>query len=242
MNSVMSSLTPPLPQYEPSSLLNLLEGKKQRREGGRRLSIYQPYPKQGEFHAAGATIRERLFLAGNRCGKTEAGAMEVGMHLSGRYPSWWEGKRFDKPIRAWASGVTGESTRDVVQAKLFGPPDRRAEWGNGTIPRDCLDLGQIATGRGIAGAIDMAPVRHYRPDGSFDGFSSLALKSYERGREKWQGPGLELVWFDEEPPMDIYLEGLTRTNETGGIVFLTCTPLKGMSLVMTRFLVPPETE
>lgn len=206
------------------------------RKARNRLRAYQPYPKQGEFHAAGATIRERLFLAGNRCGKTEAGAMEAAMHLTGRYPDWWTGRRFTGPIRAWAAGVTGESTRDVVQAKLFGPPDRRAEWGTGTIPRDCLDLGQIATGRGIAGAIDMAPVRHHKPDGTPDGWSSFALKSYERGREKWQGPGLELVWFDEEPPMDIYLEGLTRTNETRGIVFLTCTPLLGMSDVMRRFL------
>lgn len=84
----------------------------------------------------------------------------------------------------------------------------------------------------------MAPVRHHDASGAFDGWSSLAFKSYERGREKWQGPGLEVVWCDEEPPLDIYLEGLTRTNETGGIMFLTCTPLLGMSDVMRRFLMP----
>jgi len=84
----------------------------------------------------------------------------------------------------------------------------------------------------------MLPVKHHDPEGNFDGYSSLAFKSYERGREKWQGAGLELVWFDEEPPQDIYIEGLTRTNETSGIVFLTCTPLLGVSDVMIRFLYP----
>jgi hypothetical protein len=86
-----------------------------------------PYPKQAEFHIAGAKYRERLFLAGNRCGKTECGAAEMAFHLTGRYPDWWEGKRFGRAVRAWAAGVTNESTRDVVQAKLLGPPDRKEE-------------------------------------------------------------------------------------------------------------------
>src|ERR1700679_4210705 len=45
-----------------------------------------------------------------------------------------------------------------------------------------------------------------------------------------------MVWFDEEPPLDIYLEGLTRTNSTVGPVFVTFTPLLGMSDVVKRFL------
>ena len=60
----------------------------------------------------------------------------------------------------------------------------------------------------------------------------LSFKSYERGREKWQGETLEGVWFDEESPLDIYTEGLTRTNATGGITIMTCTPLLGMSEVV----------
>jgi hypothetical protein len=51
------------------------------------------------------------------------------------------------------------------------------------------------------------------------------------------------VWFDEEPDEDIYTEGLTRTNATKGIVYMTFTPLKGMSNVVRRFLQekPPGT-
>lgn len=218
-----------LPSLEPSLLLKHLEMERNRRTAQRRLTNYTPYPKQAAFHAAGAKYRERLLLGGNRIGKTECGAAEVAMHLTGQYPSWWEGKRFEKPTRWWAAGVTGESTRDVVQAKLFGPPERKEDWGTGFIPMACL--GEVSTGRGIAGAIDTAAVRHVS-----GGWSSIAFKSYERGREKWQGAGLEGVWFDEEPDEDIYLEGLTRTNETGGLVYLTCTPLLGMSNVMKRFL------
>ena len=42
--------------------------------------------------------------------------------------------------------------------------------------------------------------------------------------------------MDEECPIDIYTEALTRTNETGGIVYMTCTPLLGMTDVIGRFL------
>jgi phage terminase large subunit-like protein len=68
------------------------------------------------------------------------------------------------------------------------------------------------------------------------GSSTCLFKAYEQGRAKWQGDTLLGVWFDEEPPLDIYTEGLTRTNATGGIVMLTFTPLKGMSDVVKMFL------
>jgi len=225
----MSNLQAQSLPLEPSLLLSILEKEQEKRRARNRLKSYQPYQKQLEFHNAGATHRERLFLAGNRCGKTEAGAAETAIHLTGKYPDWWMGKRFDKPIKAWAAGVTGESTRDVVQQKLFGPPERREEWGTGSIPK--ADIGDISTGRGISGAIDTASIKHVS-----GGWSSLSFKSYERGREKWQGAALELIFMDEEPPIDIYFEALTRTNETGGIIFITCTPLLGMSDVMRRFL------
>jgi phage terminase large subunit-like protein len=63
------------------------------------------------------------------------------------------------------------------------------------------------------------------------GTSRIRLKYFEQGRQKWQGETLDWVWFDEEPPEDIYTEGMTRTNATGGIVWTTFTPLLGMSTV-----------
>lgn len=197
------------------------------------LTDYKPYPRQAEFHAAGATYRERLLRAGNQLGKTLAAGMEVAMHATGKYPDWWIGRRFTKPIAAWAAGVTGESTRDNPQRILLG---RLGELGSGSIPK--ADLIDCASSRGLPGAIDTIQVRHIT-----GGVSQIALKSYEKGREKWQGETLDFVWFDEEPPSDIYIEGLTRTNATGGMVFITFTPLKGMSEVVRRFLMekPPGT-
>lgn len=168
-------------------------------------------------------------MAANRFGKTQCGAAEMAMHLTGRYPDWWAGKVFTKPIRAWAAGVTNESTRDVVQEKLLGPPTRREDWGTGFIPGDAL--GHVSLARGVADLVDGCAVKH-----ATGGWSQLQFKSYERGREKWQGAALEVLWLDEEPPPPIYFEGLTRTNETGGIVYMTFTPLLGMSDIVSMFL------
>src|SRR6516162_6186493 len=100
-----------------------------------KLAAYQPYPKQLEFHAAGATHRERLLMAGNQLGKTFCGAMEVAMHATGFYPSWWRGRRFDRPTTSWVAGTTGETVRDTIQRMLVG---RTGQTGTGTIPRDAI--------------------------------------------------------------------------------------------------------
>jgi phage terminase large subunit-like protein len=212
-----------------SELVALLS-ERQRRINRNRLKAYRPYSKQREFHAAGADHRERLLMAGNQLGKTFSGAAEVAMHLTGLYPDWWEGRRFDRPTRWWAGSKTGEVTRDGVQRLLVGEPKDAARWGEGMIPGD--DLVDHSRRQGVPDALDSVLVKH-EPTG---GTSSLGFKSYDQGREKWQGETLDGVWFDEEPPIDIYMEGLTRTNATGGIVFLTFTPLLGMSDVVSMFL------
>ena len=168
-------------------------------------------------------------MAGNQLGKTLAGAFEWAMHLTGQYPGWWQGRRFEQAGRYWAAGETSISTRDTVQKLLLGPPEREDEVGTGAIPKASIINTQRA--RTCAGALDNVTVRHIS-----GGISVCQFKAYEQGREKWQGPTLEGVWFDEEPPEDIYAEGLTRTNATDGIVMVTFTPLKGMSAVVKRFL------
>ena len=205
----------------------------ERRVSQRRLTDYRPYPKQREFHEAGASFRQRLLMAANQVGKTWAAGFELAMHATGEYPDWWRGRRWDRAIVGWAAGVTGESTRDNPQRILLGRP---GAWGTGAIPKSALL--DTSSSRGLADAVDTIQVRHVSGD-----ISSIQLKSYEKGREKWQGETLDFVWFDEEPPEDIYTEGLTRTNATSGMTLVTFTPLLGMTNVVSRFLLekPPGT-
>ena len=172
-------------------------------------------------------MRERLLKAGNQVGKTWSAGFEHAMHLTGLYPDWWCGTRFDEPVAGWAASETGQSTRDTVQRIMLGQP---GAWGTGALPFKSIEAIKRASG-GVSDLVDTILVKHIS-----GGTSRLTIKTYDQGRERWQGETLDFVWFDEEPPEDIYFEGLTRTNARGGIVTLTFTPLKGMSEVVRRFL------
>lgn len=188
--------------------------------------FYAPYSKQREFHSAGKTKRERLLMAGNKLGKTYAAGFEVAFHATGIYPEDWDGYRFTKQCRGWAGSVTSELTRDGVQRILLGNIGR---WGTGCIPKECIV--EIKRARGVPDAVETVLVRHTNGD-----VSQITFKAYSDGREAWQAEDLDYVWFDEEPPYDIYIEGVTRTNNTTGPVFMTFTPLLGMSQTVMRFL------
>lgn len=219
----------PLERSKATSLLYQLRKELERRQSEARLTDYSPYAKQRLFHTAGATIRERMLMAGNQLGKTLAAANEVAMHLTGMYPAWWDGKRFDRPIRWLAGSESAELTRKGVQRLLLGPPEVEADWGTGTIPKECLI--DWSRRQGVADAVASIIVRH-KPTG---GISSVQLATYDQGRTKWQADTVDGVWFDEEPPEDIYFEGLTRTNAVVGPVMTTLTPLMGISSVVKRF-------
>ena len=196
------------------------------RQNTDRLRSYEPYPKQLDFHAAGLEHRERLLRAGNQNGKTYCAGMEMAYHLTGMYPDWWPGRRWDRPIIAWAGSDTGETTRDNPQRQLIGLV---GEFGTGSIPKRLIGTNKSAMG--VADLIDYAKIKH-----TSGGWSTLRFKHYSQGRQKWQGPPVDAVWFDEEPPADIYDEGLARTIATGGLVYLSFTPLLGMSEVVRRYL------
>lgn len=206
--------------------LRLLQEIKRRRDRNK-LAHYKPYARQREFHARGASFRERLFRAGNQLGKTWSSAYEIAHHLTGLYPDWWEGKRWSRPVTGWALGESMESTRDTLQRLVLGRP---GEWGTGTIPADKI-IGDPKRAQGVADSVDCVFVRHVS-----GGVSRLYFKSYEKGRSKLQGETLDFAALDEEPPLDIYTEVLTRTNATKGIVWITFTPLLGMSDVVRLFL------
>ena len=195
------------------------------------------YPKHMEFFAAGKDEMERCFMAGNRVGKTRAGACERTYHLTGEYPDWWLGKRFGKPIDAWAVGSTAQTVRDIVQAELLGKvaPDKhgRSEdmgLGTGMIPPHSIIDVRWRTG-GVPDTIDRAYIRHIS-----GGTSVLGFKSYSQGRKSFEGHRTRLHLGRRGMPHDVYIECLTRLLTTSGIIWSTFTPLQGLTEVVLRFL------
>ena len=177
---------------------------------------------------------ERLFMAGNQLGKTIAGGMEWAIHLTGRYPDWWRGRVFESPVRFWAAGVTGESTRDNPQRILVGPPQQEDLRGTGSVPHNALK--DCTPSRGVPDLLDSIVVKWGGGGDVQAGESVCSFKSYEKGREKWQGETLDGIWYDEEPPADIYNEGRVRTQARHGLSIVTFTPLLGMTDVVMLFL------
>ena len=193
------------------------------------------YPRHMEHFEAGARYNERLFMAGNRVGKTLGiGAYETVLHLTGKYPHWWRGRKFTKPISAWAAGQTSKTTKDIIQDALLGKPQC---FGTGTIPGDCI-LG-TTTKAGIPEAVETIYVKHIS-----GGRSDISLKSYDQGVESFYGTGKQLCWLDEEAEQNIYLECLTRTlstvpGEPNGLILFTFTPLWGMTEIVRQFQEAP---
>lgn len=181
-------------------------------------------------HASHTFVIEHGIVTHNTEG---SGGYETALHLTGQYPHWWPGRRFDRPVNFWAAGKTNETTRDIIQAKLFGPiswhSGDKGVAGTGLVRGNCL--GRITWKAGVADLIDTIAVKHVS-----GGWSRLGLKSYQQGRGSFEGTEQDGIWLDEEPPLDIYGECLIRTATTNGLVFITFTPLEGVTGTVLHFL------
>lgn len=207
----------------------ILEEAQKRAKYPLRTYRWTDYPKHRACMQAGAEHRERLFIAANRVGKTQGAAYESALHLTGRYDDyapWWSGRRFDGPIKMWASGDTGKTTRDILQVALLGP---HGQHGTGMIPGHLIE--RTTAKAGLPDAVESIYVQHVSGD-----LSVVQLKSYDQRREAFQGTAQDFIWLDEEPPEDIYTECLLRTMTTNGLILLTFTPLMGLTPLVLSFL------
>lgn len=193
-----------------------------------KLSIHTPYglpetleipgwskkPWQLEFHNLGKDNKERMSICANAIGKSISGAYETALHLTGLYPDWWEGYRFNHAPKFWVGSITNEIQRDYIQALLIGP-NLGSGIGQGFIPKHLIE-GKISTRQcGLQGVADTFRVRHVSGD-----LSVCQFKTYEQGWRKWQASAPDGIWLDEEPDenvsdqKDIFSECQTRLIRT----------------------------
>lgn len=188
------------------------------------------YPQHIKFMNQSAKFSQIAFVAANRIGKTLSGATLASYHMTGIYPDWYIGRKFLNATSGWAAGRTGQDVKDVQQFELLGELD---DIGTGTIPRHLI-VGDPVRKAGVSGAVESFRVRHVS-----GGISKCTFKSYEQGREGFQGTKKQWIWLDEEPrDINIYSECLTRTMDlyAPGVIFCTFTPLFGLSDLVLSFL------
>ena len=191
--------------------------------------MFSPYDYQKELYKAGSDYKRRFLMGANRIGKSFGMAYEMSAHLTGIYPDWWEGHRFEKPILAWAIGITGESTQNVLQKELFGTENAKFEEdiGTGAIPKkDIVSLERDGS------RITSARIKHKL------GVSTLQFKSTAQGEHTLMGATVDFVWMDELDPirdLQFYSQCVTRTGTTGGHVVITATPENGLTPLVAQF-------
>ena len=159
------------------------------------------YPRQMDLMRAGKTHRIRAFIGGNSSGKSLWLALEAYFHLSGKYPEWWQGHRFNEPIEAWLCGLDAKALRAGLQRILFGGIGKD-DIGTGIIAREDLTADdkslQVWSMGGTSNCIGQFRVRHYT-NNEFDGWSTVEFMTYEQGWKAFQGPTKQFIGFDEEP-------------------------------------------
>lgn len=168
--------------------------------------------KQMAFHKC--LKRNRWVFGGNRSGKTECGAVETVWLARGIHPF-----RPNKPsLSCWVVSLSRQVQREVAQQKVLYYLDK--SW-----------IREIVMESGAKGSPEFGVIDYIVIDNVSGGTSKIAFKTCEAGREKFQGASLDFVWFDEEPPHDIYEECRMRILDRNGHLFGTMTPLKGLSWV-----------
>jgi phage terminase large subunit-like protein len=207
----------------------LLEKERRQKEEKLRY-FYAPgkpvHIKQLEWHKC--QKRNKWSLSGNRCGKTVAGAIETLVSLLGesarKYIESWPEEirqeyepmitRFKGHAEGWVVSLTNEVQRDVAQKELL-------KW----LPK--CEIKSISTRIG----------RQDDPENSvidtlvLTNGNVIGFKSCDQGRAKFQGTSKNLIWFDEEPPKEIYDECMMRTLDCKGSIIGTMTPLMGLTFV-----------
>jgi phage terminase large subunit-like protein len=192
------------------------------------LKYFRPFKHQFDFFNTGSSDR-RGILAANRIGKTVSTCYETAMHLTGQYPSWWTGFRFDKPITCMVAGEGWSQVALVLQNELIGTQDVKLidNIGTGAIPRDCI---VIDTMRNDGANCIGVEIRHTSGANSY-----LLFANYTQEVRQLQGFKLNLAVFDEQPPDDFFSEIVTRTATTQGKVLCSFTPLKGLNGLVSKF-------
>lgn len=168
--------------------------------------------KQLAFHMCNK--KNRWVFGGNRSGKTECGAVETVWLARGIHPY----RQNKKDVQIWVVSLSTQVQRDVAQEKVLS-----------YLSKSWIKEIVMLSGRKDSpqnGVIDYITILNV-----FGGESKIGFKSCDQGRDKFQGTSLDYVWFDEEPPEDIYKECRMRVLDRCGEIYGTMTPLKGLTWV-----------
>jgi phage terminase large subunit-like protein len=177
---------------------------------------YKPHEKQYEYHKS--TKKKKLYIGGNRSGKTTGGVCEAIWRATNRHPFRPDLNDLG-PTRGRVVAV------DFVNGveKIIFPQYK--QW----LYPSALRGGSWET------AYDKFLRTLYFANGS-----TIEFMSYDQDLDKFAGTSRHWIHFDEEPPKSIYIENMARLIDTDGDFWITMTPVEGMTWVYDDLYEPNE--
>lgn len=173
---------------------------------------YKPHDKQIIFHSN--QHKGRLYIGGNRSGKTVGGIVEDIWWLLGQHPYR---KVPEPPVRGRIVTVSyTEGVKQIIIPEL-------ARW----LPPSALKNGSWEDSYNAHDRLL-----------TLSNKSTCELMSYDQKLEKFAGTSRHFLHMDEEPPKAIFQESKMRLMDTGGSWWLTLTPVNGMTWIYDDLYVP----
>lgn len=167
-------------------------------------------PKQKLFFDTVKQNKISLYIGGNKTGKTTIGAYIVVRYFIGDYIPDQQNN-----LSIWVVGLDKKNNiEETIKPKIF----------------------QFLNELNIPIDID----KHNDTITNLHNKNVIKFKSCDSGREKFQSADVDIIWFDEEPPEDIFKECEPRIIAKKGRMFFTMTPTNGMSWSYYRLYTNPE--
>ncbi len=167
------------------------------------INNYKPHQKQLKFHSSNKM--GRLYIGGNRSGKTVGGVVEDIWWLLGRHPY----KQTPRPpIHGRIVTVDYENGWELIIKPELLRWLPVSELKNGSWEDSWSEKNKLLT---LANG------------------SKLDIMSYQQLTEKHAGTSRHFVHFDEEPPNTIFNENKMRLLDVRGHWWITMTPVEGMT-------------
>lgn len=192
--------------------LEALAEKLRAQAGAPNIFAYEPHEKQRVFHCS--SCKKKLYIGGNRSGKTVGGIVEDIWWLIGKHPFR---KTPSGPVRGRVVSVDFVNGIEKIILPMF------KQW----LPASYLINGSWED------SYDKLLRTLTLANGSF-----VEFMSYDQDLDKFAGTSRHFIHFDEEPPKDIFTECTARLVDTGGSYWITMTPVEGMTWVFDDLYEP----
>lgn len=178
---------------------------------------YKPATQKHEaFHTS--SVKIRAIFGGNRSGKTVSGAAEAVFRAMGKHPY-----QAVPPAPTYGRVCAVDFINGVD--KIVKP--EIARW---------LPASQLRGGSWYSAYESDAHILN------LDNGSKIEFMSYDQDLDKFAGASRHWIWMDEEPPQAIYTENKARLIDTGGPLWLTMTPVEGMTWVYDDIYIASRTD